>query len=189
MRSLNAEALALLSRTLAGEQVPMVQLIELQLTETLRLTTAGLPLEWGGYTWQPLGVSISPVDDDVSEFTNLTFSLPAISSDQLALALTEDIEGKVVRLWDALVNPDTGVVAMAVPAWSGAMDVPSIQDGPEASIAVNAEHRGALAVRVKPTRYTNDEQRRLYPGDTSLQFDPATDAAPMVWPAASYFKR
>jgi hypothetical protein len=189
MRTLNAESLALLARAQAGEQMPMVQLIEVQLTAVLRLTTAGLPLLWGGYTWQPLGVSISPVDDDVSEFTNLVFTLPAVSPDQLAVALTEDVEGRTVRVWDALIDPDTGAVAMAVPAWSGALDVPSIQDGPEASISVNAEHRGALAVRVKPTRYTNDEQQRLYPGDTCLQFDPATDAAPMVWPAASFFRQ
>jgi hypothetical protein len=51
-----------------------------------------------------------------------------------------------------------------------------------------AEHRQELAAQSKPSRYTNDEQQRLFPGDTALDFDPATDAAPLVWPAASYFK-
>jgi len=189
MRDLNPAGTALLARALAGEQIPIVQLIELQFSTTLYLTNCGLPLEWDSHTWQPIGVQITPVDDDVTEFTNLQFGLPAVSEAQLALALLEDVEGATVRLWDALVDPDTGAVAAAVPAWSGAMDIPSIQDGPQATIAVNAEHRGAAALRVKPSRYTDDEQQRLHPGDTCLRFDPATDAAPLVWPAASYFRR
>jgi hypothetical protein len=45
-----------------------------------------------------------------------------------------------------------------------------------------------VALRPRVTRYTNNEQQRLYPGDTSLDVDPLTDAASLVWPAASYFK-
>ena len=45
------------------------------------------------------------------------------------------------------------------------------------------------ALRAKPSRYTNDEQQRRYTGDTSLDIDPATDAAPVAWPAASFFKQ
>ena len=87
------------------------------------------------------------------------------------------------------MDPDTAVVADAPFAWAGVLEVPAIEDGPTATIAVTAEHRGAVAVRVKPSRYTSDEQQRLYSGDTSLNFDPATDAAPLAWPAASYFKK
>jgi hypothetical protein len=43
-------------------------------------------------------------------------------------------------------------------------------------------------MRPKPSRYTNDEQQRMFSGDTSLDRDPATDAAPVTWPAASYFR-
>lgn len=189
MRTLNAAGAALLARARAGEQIPVVQLIELHFDQVLYVTNAGIPLEWDGKTWQPLGVQISPVEDDITEFTNLQFALPAVSQDQLALALVEDAEGATVRLYDALVDPSTGEVALAVPAWAGQMDIPAIEDGPQATISVNAEHRGAQARRPKPTRYTDDEQQRLHPGDTCLQFDPATDAAPLVWPNASFFRQ
>lgn len=189
MRSLNTAALALLGRIQAGEQIPLVQLIEIELDVTLYLTTAGLPLVWAGQTWQAIGLAVGPVENEVGEFQSLVFTLPAVSPEQLAIALQEDVEGRTVRIYDALVDPATGVVAMAVPAWTGALDVPSVQDGPVASMSINAEHRGSLALRPRPVRYTNDEQQRLYPGDTCLAFDPATDAAPMVWPAASYFKQ
>lgn len=190
MRTFNTAAAALLARFDAGEQVPVVQLVELQLTVTQRLTTAGGPVTWGGHTWLPaqLGI-VEAVEDVAGELQGLTFTLPAVSAEQLAVALTEAVEGAVVRVYDALVDPDTGVVADALLAWSGTLNVPTVNDGPQAVISVTAEHRGMLAIRPKPSRYTDDEQQRISAGDTSLQFDPATDAAPLAWPAASYFRK
>lgn len=190
MRAPNAEALALLARLRAGEQIPMVQLVEFLFESgAQRATTAGRPIPWNGETWQPLGLHIDPVQDDVGEFGNLTFSLPGVTESHLALALVEPVQGTKVRVYDALINPATGVVAGAVLAWAGELDTPGIEDGPQATVVANAEHRGAVALRTKPSRYTDDEQQRLYPGDTCLNFDPATDAAALVWPAASYFKQ
>ena len=50
MRTLNAAGLALLARIAAGERIGWVQLIELQLSTTLRLTTAGHDVPWDGFT-------------------------------------------------------------------------------------------------------------------------------------------
>jgi len=189
MRTLNSAAAALQSRLDAGEQIPVVQLIEMLFTSPLYVSTAGVPLVWAGQTWQGIGLSVSAIDDDDSEFGALQLSLPAVTPEQLALALSEDVQGARVRVYDAWVDPDSGVVAYAALAWAGEMDVPAIADGATATITVNAEHRGAIALRPKPGRYTNDEQQRLYPGDACLDFDPATDAPPVVWPAASYFSK
>ena len=62
------------------------------------------------------------------------------------------------------------------------------QDGLSALVHFTAEHRASLALRQRVSRYTNDEQSRLSSGDTSLNVDPLTDAAPLVWPNASYFR-
>ena len=190
MRTLNAAALSLLGRIQQGEQVPVVQLVQMDLTETVRLTTAGHVISWGGNDWQPAGLgAIEPIEDAAGEVQALQFSLPGITPEQIAIALTEPVEGKTVRVYDALVDPDTGVVADAVLAWAGTLNVPGIEDGPTATVVVTAEHRGLHALRAKPSRYTDDEQQRLYPGDTSLDIDPLTDAAPIAWPAASYFRQ
>lgn len=189
MRTLNTAAQALRERAIAGEQIPVVQLVELLLDVPWRISTAGIPLVWGGHTWQALGLNVTPVEDEEGEFLGLTLSLPGVPESTLALALVEDVEGDTVRVYDAWVDPATGEVADAVLAWSGALETPGVEDGPVATVAVQAEHRGAIAVRPKPSRYTDDEQQRLYPGDTSLAFDPATDAAPLVWPAASFFRK
>jgi hypothetical protein len=190
MRTLNSAAAALLVRIQAGEQIPLVQLVEMQLTSTIYLTTAGHQLSWNGHTWLPAGLgSVEAIEDASGEVQALQFAMPGVTSEQLAIALVEPVEGKTVRVYDALVDPGTGLVADAVLAWAGTLNVPGIEDGPTATVLVSAEHRGMLALRPKPTRYTNDEQQRRYPGDTSLDIDPATDAAPIAWPAASFFKQ
>lgn len=189
MRTMNSAALALLARIEAGEQIPMVQLVEIQTSVPMYLTTAGHAIEHDGETWYGNSVAVEPVADAASEYPPITLQMPAITEDQISLVLTTSVEGVVLRIYDALVDPDDGEVADAVLAWSGTLNVPSIEDGPQAVITITAEHRGMSAMRPKPSRYTDDEQRRLHPGDTSLDTDPLTDAAPLVWPAASYFRR
>lgn len=190
MRTLNVAATALLTSIQAGQQVPLVQLVEMQLTSTVYLTTAGNSISWNGQTWLPAGLGqMEPIQDTAGEVQALQFNLPGVAAEQLAIALTEAVEGRIVRVYDALVDPATGVVADAVLAWTGTLNVPAIEDGPIATVSITAEHRGMLALRAKPSRYTNDEQQRLYPGDTSLDIDPATDAAPVAWPSASFFKQ
>jgi hypothetical protein len=189
MRTLTVAGQALLDRALAGEQMAMVQLVQVDLATTLYLTTAGHAIAWGGNTWSPAGLGpIAAIEDSATEMPGLQFTLPGINEAQLAVALEPGTEGASVRVYDALLDPDTSVCADAVLAWAGTLNVPTLQDGPQADLTITAEHRGLLALRPKPSRYTNDEQQRLHPGDTSLDFDPATDAAPLVWPAASFFR-
>ena len=91
----------------------------------------------------------------------LQFTLPGITPEQIALALTETVDGTTVHVYDAIIDPADGTVADAILAWSGTLNVPSIEDGATASVVVTAEHRGMLALRPKPSRYTDDEQKRL----------------------------
>jgi hypothetical protein len=189
VRTLNTAGQALLSRLLAGEQIPVPLLVQFDLDVVQRVSTAGIPLVWGGHTWQPTEIVVSPIEDDEAEFMNLSFTLPGVTESQLALALTEDVEGKRARVWMAFVDPDTGTVADAPLVWSGELDVPALQDGPQASVTVNAEHRGNLALRPRTRRYTHDEQQRIAPGDTALDVDAGTDRPPLQWPLASWFYR
>jgi hypothetical protein len=189
VRSVNAAGLALLARIEAGETIPLVQLVEIMTSVPLRLATGGMNVEWGGHTWYGNSVSVEPVQDLQSEYPGVTLQMPAVTEDQISIVLTQPIEGTVLRIYDALIDPDDGDVADAVLSWSGTLNVPGMEDGPTAVVSVTAEHRGVSALRARPSRYTDDEQRRLYPGDTALDFDPATDAGPLVWPAASYFRQ
>jgi hypothetical protein len=189
MRTLNVAATALLARIKAGERVPWVQLVEILTASPLRFHTGGGTIQWGGNDWFGDSVAVEPVADSAGEFPPIALTLPAVTEDQISLVLTEPVEGVRLRIYDALIDPQTGVVADAVLAWTGTLNVPGLEDGPAAIVSVTAEHRGIRALRPKPSRYTDDEQRRLYSGDSSLDFDPASDAGGIVWPAAAYFKQ
>lgn len=187
MRTFNADGLALLARSVAGERIPFVPLIFFDTTSPQYWAACSVPLEWDGHTWEPLDISIGEIDDATPELNGLVLSFPGVTESQLAFAF-DDLEGVTARVYHALVEPTTGEVVDAVLAWSGVLDTPGWEEGEQAFVFMSAEHRGASALRAKPSRYTDDEQQRLYPGDTSLDFDPATDAAPLVWPAASFFR-
>ena len=190
MRALDTTGAALLARLLAGEQIPVVQLVQLQLTAgTFYLTTAGCDIVWNSQTWSSASLGqIEAVQDTEADLAPLSFTMPGLTPQQKVVALEPGTEGAPVRVYDCLVDPATGATS-AVLAWAGTLNVPGLSDGPSAVLSVTAEHRGTTALRVKPSRYTDSEQQRLYPGDTSLDVDPLTDAAPLVWPAASLWRQ
>lgn len=187
MRTLNTAAAALRTRELAGEMIPVVMLVHFALPVPQRWALCGIPLVWGGYTWEPLDIAVSEIKDDANQASGLRFTLPGVTDAQLALAMSGDVEGSAVTLRLAWVDPSNGAVADAVQVWAGELDVAGWQDGPEAVVHYTAEHRSGVALRPRVSRYTDDEQNRLSAGDTSLNIDPQTDAPPIVWPAASYF--
>ena len=189
MRALNAAALALLARADAGEQIAIVQLVELALEVPQYHSTCGYPLQWAGQTWQATGLSVEPVEDEAgSDGSQIVLSLPAVTGAQLALALVEPVEGRAVRIYDALVDPEDGTVAHAELVWAGTANVPGIEDGAVATIGIVCEHSAMRAFKAKPARYTNDEQQRLHPGDTCMDYDMATDAGPVKWPDAAWYR-
>lgn len=194
MRAMTAEGLALLGRIAQGEQIIITQLIWLRLTDLgeteFRLTTAGRQVEWGGETWFPGGLGrVTPIESAEGIASQMLFTLPGVTDQQKAFALEPGAEGAEVRVYDALIDPLTGVCVDAPLAWAGELGVPTLQDGTQADLTVEADHRGLLAARSKPIRYSAAAQRAMYPSDTSLNFDPRTDAAPLVWPAASFFRK
>lgn len=191
MRALNPTAAALHARLVAGEQIPVVQLVELQLDAiTLRYSTGGWPVLWGGYTWQSTGGRVEALETSADGTIDaLSMTLPGVTPDDIAIALSQPLEGRPVRVWDCMLDPDTGAPAVLDdrPSWKGTLNVPGLRRGPVAELAVTAEHIAVRARRVKPSRYSDEQWQREHPGDTSLHFDPATDAAPVQWPLASWY--
>lgn len=186
MRTLNAAALALKARAIAGERIPVHALVYFGLPTPQRWAVGGTDLVWGGHTWAAQDIGIDAISNDIATPSGLAFTLPAVTTSEISMAVDDDIEGSEVEVYLALVDPDTAAVADAMLVWAGELDMPGWEDGPQAVAHFTAEHRGTIAMRSRPVRYTDSDQQRLHPGDTSMRFDPATDGAPMVWPAASY---
>lgn len=188
MRFISAPAQA----ALAGQVVTQALLVEMLLSAPVRLCTANVALTYGGNEYVGTGSlgGVGVAEDSPGEYKNLTFSLSGVALDVVSLALQENVRGKRVTVRLATLDPSTFAVLDAPIIWTGTIDQMPIQAGKEtASVNVSAEHRGVTFGRAKPLNYTDVDQQRLFPGDTSLRFIQSQSTHQDVWPAASYFRQ
>ncbi len=188
LRAINAPALAALSSPV----VPMALLIEMQLSVTLRFSTANMDLNYAGGNFLGLGMlgTIEEVDDSPGEYKNLVFTLGAVAVDVVSIALSERIRNKPVILRLAVIDTASATVLDAPTIWTGALDqMPMTFTKETVSISVTAEHRGVTFARAKPLYYTDIDQRKLVTGDTSLKTIQSQSTHQDVWPSADWFKQ
>lgn len=188
MRALTTAAAAALS----SASVPIVLLVEMDLSSPLNLNTSNIDLVISGTTYfgtKGLG-RIGALHDTAAELRGLQFELSGVPSDLLSLALSEPVQGKAVRVKTAVLDPSTYAVLDTRLRWAGRLDVMAIADGEQsASISVSAEHAGIDLVRPASSLYTDAEQQRLAPGDLFFQFLADQVEQRVVWPAREFFKK
>lgn len=186
MKTLAAPAAALL-----GHRLALAQLVEMDLTAPLYVTTARDNITHGGKTY--IGgrqTAIDAIKDQGGEIAGLAFQLSGVPSDMLAVALAEPIQGKAVRVFTCIMDPDSQAIVDVQPAWAGTLDQMPISEGQDSAvITVTAEHRGITFARAKGLRYADGDQQRLYPGDRCLEFLIAQATHADVWPAAAFFRQ
>ncbi len=175
-----------------GNRLGLALLVEMNFSSgMLYATSAPIDIEWGGNTY--LGgrqVGVEEVKDQGGEVQGLRFSLSGVPSEMVAVALAESLQGRSVVLRAALLDPDTQAIGQVIQLWAGTMDQMPVRHGPESStITVTAEHRGLAFARPKPLRYSDDDQRRLYPGDRALEYLVKQAQHQDIWPSADYFKQ
>lgn len=188
MRVLSTEGYANLRRT----PKPLALLVEMDLSVPLSLCSSNIDLTFGGSTWigsKGLG-KIDPVKDSPAEITPLGFEISGVNSANIALALTEPVQGRAVRVKLAIFNPDTYQISDVDLLWAGKLNVMSIDRGvPLSTIKVTAEHFMVDLIRPITSVYSDAEQRRLYPGDPSLQYVADQVDMRVVWPDREFFKQ
>lgn len=117
-----------------------------------------------------LGAVSDIVEVTTVESRGLNVSLSGIPSNLIADALLQDYQGQVARIYfGTLTNGQ--LTAQPYLFFSGYMDVMNIiVTGETSTIDISLENRIADLLRTKVTRYTNEDQVALFPGDTSLRF-------------------
>lgn len=188
MRTLAAPALSALSQP----SVPMASLIKMVFTGgTVCFNTTGWTLAWGGDSYLAVGQlgEIQEIDDSPGEVKGVSFSLSGVSSDAIALALVEPVQGKPLTIYTAIFNPSTYQIADASIEWAGKIDVFSIdENGETCALRVTAEHSGIDLLRPDVVRYTDADQRRLFSGDLGFQYVIDQSDKQIVWPSREFFK-
>ena len=175
----------------ANGTVPVVLLVEMLLTAPLRMCSSFYEIEHDGNTYLPLGDlgSVEEVEDGQGDYKPLRYSLSGVRQDLLVIALEENIRNKPCTVFLAVLDEVTHQKREVQQVWTGTLDQMGVAIDPKsgtAVISVTAEHRAVTYARPKSLRYTDADQRRLYPTDTSLRFIESQANHTDVWPAASF---
>jgi hypothetical protein len=177
---------------LDGGTPVVVAFVEMMLSTPLRLNTSAATINWNGNDWTGAGSmgAIEEIDDTPADAKGVRFTLSGVPSALLAVALAEPVRNKACTIYFGILDPTTHAVLDSIQAWSGTLDtMPITQSGETCTISATAEHAGANFARPKPLRYTDADQQRLYPGDTSLRFVVSQANHQDTWPAAAFFKQ
>lgn len=174
----------------AAAHVVQFPLVEMQLASgTLYVCGAAHDVAWGGNTYlsaRGLG-QIDEIEETDAEVRGLAFVLQGVTPDIIALALTDQSQGRPVIVRHAVLNGATLEVDPNV--WTGRIDTIQIIDGPTPAVRVTAEHRLVAWQTPQPVRFSDADQQRLFPGDLFFSHAEATTNAVLVWPAKQFFER
>jgi hypothetical protein len=157
---------------------------------TVYLTDAPHDVEWDGHTWQSLfGMgTVSDIVETDSEVHGLQFTLSGVPTSSIALALTEEIQGRPVSMMLATLSGTT--LSVDQNAWAGHLDVMSIGlEGNQATITVTAEHPLARWDQPNLLRFSHADQQRLHPGDMFFEYAERMADTTITWPAKEFFRK
>lgn len=131
-------------------------------------------LSWGGNTYGGIGNfgGVSPIEEtkDLSA-RGATFTLSGIPSSLVALALTDNYQGRAAKLWLAALDSSMALVADPYLLFGGRMDTMSSTDGGETStLTLAVENRMIDLDRSRERRYTEEDQHIDFPADTGLRY-------------------
>lgn len=195
MRTISA---ALQAAFAAGTVQPLVFLEALFDSGTLRLFTGTGEITWGESVGSSgdfgpdfgndfsLGIAVDPATlwtgaghllslGDVEEGNEVsapgvTMRLGGLDGEVVALALAEPIEGRRVNFYITAYDGGS-IISDTVMRVSGRMDVPMISDdGTTGTVDITVENRFIYANRPRVCRYTDEDQKRRFPGDRGCAF-------------------
>lgn len=153
---------------------------------TIGMWTGIGTITWNGIDFLGGGnlIGVSPIEETQDlEAKGLVVSLNGISSTLVALSLTEELKNRTFRLYLAGVNDQTlAITDEPYRIFSGLMDTIEFTDnGETANIRLRLENILYIGQRSKIARYTDEEQRKRFPGDKGLEFINRLQDREIVW--------
>lgn len=177
---------------IASGAIGAVLLLQMDYSPVVRLCSANHTLSWGGFDWSGAGSlgAVEPVKDATGEVQALRFQLSGVPSSSIALVFNQSARNRACTLRLALLDSNTRQILDAVLLGSFVLDQTTVTEANgQATIGVTALHMASVFRRVKPSRYTSADQKRLYPGDESLEYIVSQSTHADVWPAAAWFRK
>lgn len=112
----------------------------------------------------------------------IELELVGIPSAMVSTVLSEARQGKSVKIHQVLFDADWANPIVVENVFKGFLDVPIINKSvTEAKITVKAENRLIELQRNRVRRYTDQDQKELFPGNPSLEFVAALQDKDLRW--------
>jgi len=173
---------------LAKPVTRVVYFVEFQFASgTSRLSTANIPITWGGYEWAGVGTlgSIGAVEEsDGLESRPLNFTINAAQPAWLALAVgaVEEYRGRAAKMYMCPLNESFQMVGTPEKCWSGVMDSLSVGVNDDSGTITLRCETSAYGLKRRPTFRLNAAQhKKKYPTDTGLDYLNDLISNPAVW--------
>lgn len=172
-RGMSAEVLA----EIAKGNVKTCLLVEFYFDSgTDYVAMCGVPITWGGNTYQPGHMlTISPVEESLeARVGTVNFEVTGVPISRVAQAMTEEWVDRRVVIRRALIDADMTVIADPVELFDGLFSSePTIVEDYFASTATvkwQAASHWADFERVAGRRTNNEDQQTYFPADKGFEF-------------------
>lgn len=175
------------SAVAAGQVYPAIFVEGLFNGGNLRIWSGIGEITWNSAVWAGAGLALAV--DAIQERGDVqalgtSVTLSGIPSDLVSLALAEPYQGRVVRIYQALLTSAGAVVADPDERFTGRCDVMTISDdGQTATITMTVESRLIDLQRPRERRYTDSDQRIEYPADRGLEYVASIQDVAIKWGA------
>jgi hypothetical protein len=156
-------------------------------TATSRLSTANIPITWGGFQWSGVGTlgSIGAVEEsDGLESKPLNFTINSAQPSWLALAVgpVEEYRGRKATMYMCPLDESFQMVGTPERCWSGVMDTLNVGvNGESGSITLRCETSAYGLKRRPPFRLNAAQHKKKYPTDTGFDYLNDLVSNPAVW--------
>jgi hypothetical protein len=185
-RSLSANMVTEVS----ASQLSPIILASLSFVTPVNLWSGYGTITYAGTGYLGIGTlgTISPVEETTDlAARGITMQLSGVPTAMIAVALSENYQGKECSVMFAALDSSGALVSTPITIFSGRMDVMSINDdGQNATIGMTAENKLVDFRRPREVRYTDEEQKNLYPSDKGLEFVNSIQEKQIYWGNAKF---
>jgi hypothetical protein len=169
----------------SASQLSPILLASLSFATPVHIWTGYGTITVGSTAYLGIGTlgSISPVEETTDlAARGISMQLSGVPTAMLAVALTENYQGRECSVLFGALQASGALVSSPVTIFSGRMDVMSINDdGQNATIGMSAENKLVDFRRPREVRYTDQEQKNLFPSDKGLEFVTAIQEKQIYW--------
>jgi len=169
-----------------GVAMRLALLVEMEFTSGFLRLWSGLgPIQYGGNEWTGAGTlfGFDTIEETRAVVANgATIYLSGIPTDLVSACINDAQQGKIGRVYLAVLDASGAVDGEAVELFVGRLDVPTINDqGANCTINITYESRMIDLTRAREFRNTHESQQVLHPGDMGFEFVTSIQDQEIVW--------